>query len=51
MNFFIYLTISMSAKGQGSQIQQESDVPEIAVVTLHTSPGHSGKGDRKTEKG
>ena len=35
---------------ESSQIQQESDVSEVPVVTPHTSPGHSGRDDGKTEK-
>ena len=33
---------------EGSQIQQESDVSEVPIVTPHTSPGHSGRDDGKT---
>ena len=33
-----------------SQIQQESDVSEVPVVTPHKSPGHSDRDDWKTEK-
>ena len=35
---------------ESSQIQQESDVSEVPVITTHTSPGHSGIDDGKTEK-
>ena len=35
---------------EGRQIQQESDVAEVPVVTPHTSPSHSGRDDEKTEK-
>ena len=35
---------------EDSQIQKESDVPEIPSVTLCTSPRHSGKNKGKTEK-
>ena len=33
-----------------SNKKQESDVSEVSVVTPHTSPGHSGRYDGKTEK-
>ena len=42
--------ISISAMDEDSQIQQESDVPEVPIVTPHTSLGHSGRDDGKTEK-
>ena len=35
---------------EDSQIQKESDVPEIPSVTLCTSPRHSGRNKGKTEK-
>ena len=35
---------------EGSQIQLESDEPEVLVVTVHTPLGHSGGDDAKTEK-
>ena len=35
---------------EGNQIQQKSDVSEVLVAISHTSPGHSGRDDGKTEK-
>ena len=35
---------------EGSQIEQESDVREVAIVIPHTSPDHSGKNDDKNEE-
>ena len=34
---------------EGNKIQQESDVSEVPVITLPTSPGHSSRDDGKTE--
>ena len=47
---FVNFGISISTMDEGSQIQQESDVPELPVVTPHISLGHSGRDDGKTEK-
>ena len=32
---------------EGIQIQQESDVTEVPVVTLHTPAGHSGRDEMR----
>ena len=35
---------------EGSEIQLQSDVPEVSVVTPHKSSSNSGRDDMKTEK-
>ena len=47
---FINLGISIWSIDEGSEIQLQSDVPEVSAVTVHTSPSHSGRDDGKTEK-
>ena len=47
---YINLGISKRAMDEGSQFQQERDVPEVSVVTPHIFPGHSGRDNVKSKK-
>ena len=46
----INLGISKRAMDEGSQFQQERDVPEVSVVTPHMFPGDSGRDNVKSKK-